>query len=358
MISQQKTLNVGVVGIGRMGQRHAINIQRLVPRANLLCACSPAEVDLVWAREHLIPHGVEVFSSFEEMIETPGLEAVIVASSTELHMQHTLAALDRGIHVLCEKPVCRSISELNALCERVDANPKTKVMVAFCRRFDESYQDAYEKVQAGVIGKPFIFRSHGCEKLDDSPFFRQYLRNSGGIYFDSAIHDIDLSLMFLGENSTPKSVSATGTTSFFTQLAEAGDADNAVGVCEFWDGKIAHFYHSRTFAHGYDNATEIIGTSGKLSINMTPRRNRVEICDSAGVKTEPTPSWYDRYISAFVIEANAWVEAILDEKPMPIPLRSVVTSLVIAKALQESLKTGQRIEFTREGQRKVVTSNL
>lgn len=112
MISQQKTLNVGVVGIGRMGQRHAINIQRLVPRANLLCACSPAEVDLVWARDHLIPHGVKVFSSFEEMIETPGLEAVIVASSTELHMQHTLAALDRGIHVLCEKPVCRSISEV------------------------------------------------------------------------------------------------------------------------------------------------------------------------------------------------------------------------------------------------------
>lgn len=231
-------------------------------------------------------------------------------------------------------------------------------MVAFCRRFDESYQDAYEKVQAGVIGKPFIFRSHGCEKLDDSPFFRQYLKNSGGIYIDSAIHDIDLSLMFLGENSTPKSVSATGTTSFFTQLAEAGDADNAVGVCEFWDGKIAHFYHSRTFAHGYDNATEIIGTSGKLSINMTPRHNRVEICDSAGVKIEPTPSWYDRYISAFVVEANAWVEAILDEKPMPIPLRSVVTSLVIAKALQESLKTGRRIEFTREGQRKVLISNL
>ncbi|KAH7134269.1 NAD-binding Rossmann fold oxidoreductase family protein [Dactylonectria macrodidyma] len=358
MSAQQKTLNVGVVGIGRMGQRHALNILRLVPKAKLLCACSPAEADLIWAKEHLIPHGVKVFSTYEEMIETPGLEAIIISSLTELHMKHTVGALDRGIHVLCEKPICRSVSELSALCDRVDANPQTKVMVAFSRRFDDSYQDAYEKVQAGVIGKPFIFRSHGCEKLDQSPFFHSYLKNSGGIYFDAAIHDIDLSLMFLGEDSVPKSVSAMGTASFFSALAETGDADNAIGVCEFWDGKMAHFYHSRTCAHGYDNTSEVIGTTGKLAINLTPRRNRVEIGDSSGLRIESTPSWYDRYVSAFVVEANSWVGAILDDKPMPIPLRSAVTSLVIAEALQESLKTGRRTDFTRQGQPKPLTGHI
>jgi myo-inositol 2-dehydrogenase / D-chiro-inositol 1-dehydrogenase len=88
-------LNVGVVGIGRMGQRHALNILRLVPRARLLCACSPAQPDLVWAEENLVPYGVKVYSTFEEMIETPGLEAVIVSSVTGLHMAHTTAARDR-----------------------------------------------------------------------------------------------------------------------------------------------------------------------------------------------------------------------------------------------------------------------
>jgi myo-inositol 2-dehydrogenase / D-chiro-inositol 1-dehydrogenase len=95
-----------------MGRRHAQNILRLVPRANLLCACSPAKPDLVWAAKHLKPYGVQVFTTFEEMIETPGLEAVIIASATEFHMQQTVAALDRGIHVLCEKPVCTSESEV------------------------------------------------------------------------------------------------------------------------------------------------------------------------------------------------------------------------------------------------------
>ena len=108
-----KKLNVGVVGIGRIGQPHALNILHKVPRARLLCACSPKDSDIVWADEHLVPYGVRVCRTFEEMIETPQLDAVIIASATTLHMAHTLAALDRGIHVLCEKPVCTSVDEVS-----------------------------------------------------------------------------------------------------------------------------------------------------------------------------------------------------------------------------------------------------
>jgi myo-inositol 2-dehydrogenase/D-chiro-inositol 1-dehydrogenase len=110
---QQRKLNVGVVGIGRVGQRHALNILNQVPRANLLCACSPKESDLAWADKHLVPHGVQVYRTFEELIDTPQLEAVIVASLTSLHTEHTTAALDKGIHVLCEKPVCTSVDEVS-----------------------------------------------------------------------------------------------------------------------------------------------------------------------------------------------------------------------------------------------------
>ena len=225
-------------------------------------------------------------------------------------------------------------------------------MVAFVRRFDENYQDAFQKIQQGAIGKPVVIRSSGCEKVDTSPYYKEYLKASGGIFVDSIIHDIDLTLFLLGEDSRPKSVSSAGTTAVHHEIATDGDADNAVGICEFWDGKIAFFYNSRTAAHGYDNATEIFGTAGKLSINMIPRRNRVEICDGDGfVKVEPTPGWYDRYQSAFVAEANTWVEAVLLDKPMPIPITSSMRSLTIAMALQDSLRTGRRIRFNREGVR-------
>lgn len=106
-------LQVGVVGLGRMGRHHAFNIIHRVPQAALLCACSPAEPDLVWADEFLKPHGVRVTPTFEEMIETPGLDAVIIASATFLHASQTVTALNRGLHVLCEKPVCKTVKEVS-----------------------------------------------------------------------------------------------------------------------------------------------------------------------------------------------------------------------------------------------------
>ncbi|CAM1507976.1 Fc.00g048240.m01.CDS01 [Cosmosporella sp. VM-42] len=345
-----KKLRVGVVGIGRMGRRHAINLLVKVPRATLLCACSPAGADLIWGRENLVPYGVRVLPTFEEMIETSGLDAIVIASATPLHAEQTIAALDRRIHVLCEKPVCRTLEELEVLVERTENNQHARLMVGFSRRFDENYREAYDKIQQNAIGRPVVIRSQGCEPGDTSPFFKQYLQDSGGIFIDSIIHDIDLSLYLFGENLRPKSVTAIGVAAIHTELEGDGDADNAVGICEYWDGKIAMFYNSRTAVHGYDNATEIFGTTGKLSINLIPRRNALEICDADGfVKTSVHPGWYERYSSAFVTEAVSWVDAILDNKPLPVPLRSSLTSLKIATALQESLRTGHKIFFDRDG---------
>lgn len=109
-----KRLKVGVVGFGRMGRRHAMNLLHGVPRAELVCACSPLDADLIWAGENLIPHGVRIVPTFEELIETPGLEAVIIASATPCHVPQTRACLARGIHVLCEKPISQSLEEVSS----------------------------------------------------------------------------------------------------------------------------------------------------------------------------------------------------------------------------------------------------
>src|SRR6478752_94956 len=108
-----RRLKVGVVGIGRMGRHHAMNLLHRTPRADLICACSPAEADLLWAGEHLVPHGVHVVPTFEEMIKIPGLEAILIASATYLHTSQTTTALDKGLHVLCEKPVCQTLDEVS-----------------------------------------------------------------------------------------------------------------------------------------------------------------------------------------------------------------------------------------------------
>lgn len=239
------------------------------------------------------------------------------------------------------------------MIREAEASPQTKVMVGFTRRFDESYRDARIKIRAGAIGSPIVIRSQGCEKLDLSDFMRNYVKGCGGIFIDSIIHDIDLALSFFGDESQPKAVWATGVAAHFKdELAPQHDADNAVGICEFWGGKIAFFYNSRTAAHGYDNQTEIFGTAGKISVNLVSRQNKLEICDAGGVRVEANPSWSDRYTQAFVTELGAFVDAVLDDEPMPIPLRSALTSLKISMALQHSLQTGEKVEFDERGNRK------
>ena len=222
-------------------------------------------------------------------------------------------------------------------------------MVGFTRRFDENYRDAQAKIRAGAIGKPVVIRSQGCEKFDDSSFMHTYVVSCGGIFFDSVIHDIDLALSFFGDDSKPKSAYAVGTAARFKELEGKNDADNAIGICQFWGGQIAYFYNSRTAAAGYDNQTEIFGESGKISINLVSRKNRVELSDNAGVHVSALASWADRYAPSFVTEAIEFVDSVLDDRPVPVALRPSLTSLKIALALQESLKSGRTIYFDEQG---------
>ncbi|KAF9895129.1 hypothetical protein FE257_000031 [Aspergillus nanangensis] len=349
-ISQK--LNIGVVGLGRMGQRHALNILHRIPRARLVSVCSVAAHEIDWAKENLEPEGVSIFTEFSAMIRHPGLQAVIIASSTPMHIEHTRAAMEQGISVLCEKPVTTDLSLLRELIDSVSKNPTAKVMVGFVRRFDEEYRCALQKIQEGAIGDPIIVRSQGAETLDKSGFFIDYARQSGGIFVDTVIHDIDLTLSFLGEDIKPKALWATGLIAHHHEMCQFGDVDNAVGVVEFWGGKIAHYYHSRTTAHGYDNCTEIVGKTGKVSINLTPLKNRVQVSNAAGITQDATPSWIDRYSEAFVTEVDQFTSAILDGKELPLRLEAAYLGLEIALCLQESLRTGKKIEFDEEGRRR------
>ena len=116
-------------------------------------------------------------------------------------------------------------------------HPAQKVICGFSRRFDHSYRDAYRRVANGDIGRPSVFRSQTCDKLDPSGFFVAYAEFSGGIFVDCSVHDIDLALWFFGEDSIVKSVSAIGITAVQPDLRKHKDRDNALGIIEFYVSK-------------------------------------------------------------------------------------------------------------------------
>lgn len=104
-------------------------------------------------------------------------------------------------------------------------------------------------------------------------------------------------------------------------------------------------------AAGQDDATEIIGTEGKLTVNAQPQSNLVNIYDSTGIRREIPAHYYGRFEQAFVAEANEFTACCLDNLKLPMKLTGAVQAVKIGCALQESLNSGQKIWFDETGRR-------
>lgn len=356
--SQPKRLSLGVCGLGRMGKQHAMNALQASPRISLVAVCSPLDADLKWARDKLGPHGVRSYRSFEEMLlANHSLEAVLISSATKVHYEQVMTGIGKGLHILVEKPLAMTAEQGQKIADfsRQPQNAHLKIMTAFSRRFDASYMTAKAAIGNGRIGEPVVVRCENRDKYDPSDGMKEYLSGNPGIFIDSAVHDIDLCLSFLGEDAEPKSCYATGNIAKHKQLGAIQDVDNAIGVVEWHPRQaggtppISYHYCSRIMAHGFDNPTEIIGTTGVLKINQRPRDNLIDIADEDGISNTVMPDYYGRYERAFVTELNAFGECVLDGKALPYELTSAVKGMEIAQALQDSLICGQKICFSERG---------
>ena len=331
-------LNVGIAGLGRMGQRHAEQLALHTHGARLVAACSVDAGEHTWARERL---GVTaLYDSYDALLRDPQVQAIAIATPTTLHPQQTIAALEAGKHVFVEKPLALDVVS----CERVEAvasqHPELVAMVGFVRRFDASYQEAKAQIDAGRIGRPFLVRSQTCDKNDPDGFFVRFAPTSGGIFMDCSVHDIDVARWMLGSPQALR-VFASGTIVLHPGLADCGDVDNGLAIVEFEGGARAQFYASRTQAHGNDISTEVIGTAGSVSVGDGARRDRVQSRDADGVHHHVVADFIERFDDAFQRELAAFVAACRGEAPVPLALADATEATRIGVAITRSLHSGQ-----------------
>jgi myo-inositol 2-dehydrogenase/D-chiro-inositol 1-dehydrogenase len=341
-------LRIGVVGLGRLGKRHAQNLAYRVPGAVLAAVCSPLDDELAWAREAL-PAAPRAYRDYAALLGDRDVDAVWLVTPSSLHAQQIVDALHAGKHVFCEKPLSLDIAECERVIAEAQRTPHLQATIGFMRRFDPSYRDAYQRIQAGGIGRPFMVRSQTCDQNDPEGFFVRFAPTSGGIFLDCTVHDIDVARWLLGKPKA-KRVYAAGTVALHEGLRESGDVDNGVAICEFEGGQLAMFYASRTMAHGNDTGSEVIGTAGALAVGRVPRLNRVEIMDAHGVRNECTPTFFDRFEDAFLYEAQAFVAAVRagtsggkGGEQAGATLADALEATRIGSALRRSLETGQAV---------------
>jgi myo-inositol 2-dehydrogenase / D-chiro-inositol 1-dehydrogenase len=337
-MANASTLKIGIAGLGRMGRFHAQTLAHRTRHCEVVAACSPVAAERDWARSEL---GVgTLHEDFEAFVRDPQLDAVVLVTPTALHADQTIAALEAGKHVFVEKPLALNVED----CERVEAvarrHPTRVAMVGFVRRFDPSYANAKAQIDAGTIGKPFLVRSQTCDRNDPNGFFVQYSAGSGGIFLDCSVHDIDLARWMLGN---PKAVRAfaTGTIALHPGLAQHGDVDNGLAMVEFDGGARAVFYASRTFAHGHETSTEVIGTGGGLTVGVGAARDRVVISDTMGVRHLAVDDYLQRFGDAFLHEMAAFVAAARGEQPVSLTLADATEATRIGLAVTRSLRSGQ-----------------
>ncbi len=327
-------LRIGIVGLGRMGRRHAENLAHRIAESELVAACSPVADELEWATREL---GVaQTYTEYGAMLARAEIDAVFIVSPTTLHAPQIVDALRARKHVFSEKPLSLEVAE----CRRVEAEaalqPDLKVMIGFVRRFDASYRHAHALIREGRIGRPLMVRSHTLDQDDPSGFFVRYSQASGGIFVDMSVHDVDAARWLLGVSDVAR-VFASGLIGVHEGLREWNDVDNGVATCEFASGEIATIYASRTMAHGFECMTEVIGTKGRILVGGDARRDHVVISDVHGVRHECTPTFYERFEDAFLCEDTEFVRAVIEDRPPPLTLRDATEATRITLALRQSL---------------------
>jgi myo-inositol 2-dehydrogenase/D-chiro-inositol 1-dehydrogenase len=315
--SNRAPLRVGIAGLGRLGKRHAEQIALRTRGAQLVSACSPLSAELAWARQEL---GVQTLhEDFAAFVRDPQLDAVLLVTPTSLHADQAIAALEAGKHVFIEKPLALNVED----CERVQQvaarRPELVAMVGFVRRFDPSYARAAADIAEGAIGRPFVVRAQTCDRNDPDGFFVRWL---------------------LGKPRATR-VFASGTIALHEGLRPLGDVDNGMAIVEFDGGQRAVLYASRTFAHGHDTHTEVIGTAGQLLVGHGGERDRVVTSDAQGVHRQSVADFFERFGVAFERELQAFVACCRGEQALPLALSDATEATRIGLAITRSLRSGQ-----------------
>lgn len=299
-------LRVGIAGLGRLGRVHAANLAHKIPGAVLTAACVPGADSQAYARQEL---GLEkVYGDFREMVADPELDAVAIVSPSGEHCWQIEAALDAGKHVFSEKPLGVTMEQCLQAEAAVARHPELVCMLGFMRRYDKSYAYAKEKIAAGAIGTPYLVKSTGIDPEAVVEGAIRYSGTSGGIFLDSAIHDIDLMRWFLGSEAAE--VYAMGCTFKHPAFQDAGDDETGVAVYKFKNGAMGMVHVGRTAPYGYHIETEIVGTEGTIRISAVPEKNRAMVYDVNGARTECVESFPERFAEAYLTEMEEFVRCV------------------------------------------------
>lgn len=335
-------LKIALVGVGRIGRMHAENLLRhpLVGRLVLAgatptrAAALAAELGCDWAAVD------EVFAVGNPL----GLDGVVIATSTSTHADLLIRAAEAGLPVFCEKPIGL---ELGAALAAQEALERSGVPhhIGFQRRFDAGYTTAKARLAAGELGELRRFNAVTGDHVPPTP---DYIPNSGGIFLDASVHDMDIIAWVTGHQIVE--VYSRGTDRGRPEFAENGDLSDAVTIVTLDDGTIGTVHVSRYNGQGHEVRLDLMGTAGSVNVGLdekVPFRSA-----EPGVTFPAQTPWYDfieRFEPCYERELDHFLRNPVQGRPGACSAAEAVQALRAALACRLSSREGRAVRVAEIG---------
>ncbi|SEW31211.1 Gfo/Idh/MocA family protein [Natrinema salifodinae] len=334
--SSEADLRVGLVGLGSLGVRLGRQFDA-VPNAELVALADVNEANLADAGRELGVAAAGRYTDYETMLDEAALDAAAIATPNGLHYDQAVAALERDLHVLCEKPLATSVEDARDLYQRDRATDRV-MMLGYQRHLNPAFVMARERLAEGDSDPTFItgeithdWRSY-YETMDDWRMDPEL--SGGGHLLNVGSHVIDAILWVTG--LTPTSVDATVE---FHDDEQIFDKQSSITI-EFENGAVANVSDTgivactREHIHIWDDEGAVY-----LEGREWDERTGYTI-DAEGTERDPYLDYQGRQT-----KAEAFAEAVREGTEPPITVRDAFRTIVVTMAAYESGRTNERIDL-------------
>ncbi|MDN0083268.1 Gfo/Idh/MocA family oxidoreductase [Crenobacter sp. SG2305] len=335
-----KKLKVAVIGAGVIGKMHIANLAKGISGAELVAVASPS---IAKHQEWLSGQGVaNQFADYKEMLTTVEVDAVCICSATTTHLEIVKHVATLGKAMFCEKPLDVDYHRSKEIAE-IAKQAGVPFQVGFNRRFDTQFRQLHQVVSSGEIGTPQVVKITSRE-AELPP--RGALKTAGNVFIDIHVHDFDMAQHLMGDTIERVYVEG-GAIADPSRADEEGFVDTTVITLKFGRGGVGVIDCSLLAVYGHDQLAEVLGSKGLAKIhNTTP--TTVETFTEDGVKRDkPHFSCLDRYPASYASELTAFVDCVMNNKPIPVGAKECLNAERVALAADISYRE-QRPVYVRE----------
>ncbi|NRA53606.1 MAG: inositol 2-dehydrogenase [Gammaproteobacteria bacterium] len=329
-------INFALLGAGRIGTMHA----------GIIAASSQANLAYVYdtyqpaSQELAQKYQAVSVESIEQILADDSIDALLIATSTDTHVELIAKGALAGKAIFCEKPIDLSTDLVRQCWDKIK-DCQVPIQIGFNRRFDPTHAGLQQQLSQGEVGKleQLIITSR-----DPAMAPAEYLRHSGGIFRDMIIHDFDMFRFITGEEATE--IHAVGSILIDPDLAEIGDVDSVMLTLKTASGKLCHINGARRCVYGYDQRIEAFGSAGMLQSN-NPRPNSVSksTADNTDSQSVLNPFFIERYEAAYRAQFDSFVDAVKNNTPTSPSFVDGMKAQIMADAAQQSLVSGLPVKL-------------